>query len=195
MLNDAKIRAARPMAKPYKLTDSNRMYLLVMPSGSKLWKWSYRYGEVQRTMSIGSYPLYSLRGARACRDEARLVLKGGKDPIVEKRLAIEANLKNGQCTFERVAREWHTELNSQWARKHAQDVMRSLVRDVFPMIGNLPIAQLTSPAILEVLRAIEARGAIETAKRVRQRISMVFIYAIANGQAQRETQPKSWGLF
>jgi integrase len=68
--------------------------------------------------------------------------------------------------------------------------MRSLERDVFPMIGNLPIAQLTSPAVLEVLRAIEARGAIETAKRVRQRISMVFIYAIANGQAMRDPAEK-----
>lgn len=190
MLNDAKIRAAKPMAKPYKLTDSNRLYLLVNPSGSKLWKWSYRYGGVQRTMSIGGYPLFSLLNARAARDEARLLLKGGKDPIVEKKLQIEANLKNGRCTFELVAHQWYADLNAQWARRHAQDVMRSLERDVFPMIGNMPIAQLSSPAVLEVLRAIEARGAIETAKRVRQRVSMVFIYAIANGLALRDPAEK-----
>ncbi|WP_343611996.1 integrase arm-type DNA-binding domain-containing protein [Novosphingobium sp.] len=190
MLNDAKIRAAKAREKMYKLTDGHQLFLMVMPSGSKLWKWNYRYNGLQRTMGIGSYPMFSLLDARACREEARRVLAEGKDPVVEKRLNIEANLRNGRCTFERVAREWHAELNGQWARKHALDVMRSLERDVFPMIGNLPIAQLTSPAVLEVLRAIEARGAIETAKRVRQRISMVFIYAIANGQAMRDPAEK-----
>ncbi|WP_084455022.1 tyrosine-type recombinase/integrase [Novosphingobium rosa] len=190
MLNDAKIRAAKPAAKSYKLTDGSSLYLLVTPSGSKIWKWNYTYDGKQRTMGIGGYPLFSLLAARASRDEARLLLGQGKDPVVEKRLNIEANLKNGRCTFERVAREWHAELNGQWARKHALDVMRSLERDVFPMIGNLPIAQLTSPAVLEVLRSIEARGAIETAKRVRQRISMVFIYAIANGVAVRDPAEK-----
>jgi hypothetical protein len=192
MLNDAKIRAAKARKNvqadrrtpALSYGDAERFQTLEVELPVQ---WSAEdHGDRQL-----SYVL--LLDARACREEARRVLAEGKDPVVEKRLNIEANLRNGRCTFERVAREWHAELNGQWARKHALDVMRSLERDVFPMIGNLPIAQLTSPAVLEVLRAIEARGAIETAKRVRQRISMVFIYAIANGQAMR-IRPRSLAL-
>ncbi|WP_206240230.1 tyrosine-type recombinase/integrase [Novosphingobium terrae] len=190
MLNDAKIRAAKPREKSYKLTDGHRLYLLVSPAGSKVWQWSYRYNDIQRTMHLGRYPMVSLLAARAERDQANLILREGKDPIVERKIKVEVNLNDGRYTFERAAREYHEALRSQWAKRHGQDVLRSLERDVFPMIGNLPISKLTSPAILEVLRAIEARGAIETAKRVRQRISMVFIYAMANGRADRDPAEK-----
>ena len=113
----------------------------------------------------------SLADAREKRDEAYAVLCEGHDPNVAKRLKIEANLEAARQTFERVAREWYGNAKAQWATIHASDVIRSLERDVFPTIGSLPIAQLSPPLILGVLREIETRGAIETAKRVRQRIS------------------------
>lgn len=190
MLTDAKVRTAKPRPKPYKLADSNRLFLLVSPSGGKLWRWNYSYDGKNKTMAFGAYPMVSLADARAKRDEAHSTLSEGCDPGVAKKLKIEANLEAGRQTFERVARIWHENAKPQWARVHANDVIRSLERDVFPTIGTLPIAQLNPPLVLSVLREIEARGAVETAKRVRQRISAVFGYAIAEGIAQSDPAEK-----
>ncbi|HWI85915.1 MAG TPA: integrase arm-type DNA-binding domain-containing protein [Sphingomonas sp.] len=132
-------------------------------------------------MAFGAYPLVSLADARSKRDESYSVLCEGRDPNVAKKLKIEENLEAGRQTFERVAREWHENAKSQWAKIHAADIIRSLERDVFPTIGTMPIAHLTPPLVLGVPREIEARGSIETAKRIRQRISAVFVYAIAEG--------------
>lgn len=190
VLNDAKIRAAKPREKAYKLTDSHRLYLLVKPNGSKLWKWNYTYDGRQKTMAFGAYPKVSLVEARTKRDDARALLDDGRDPAVVKKLRIEANIEASRNTFERIAREWHANSNSQWAAVHADDVLRSLDRDVFPSIGSLPISELRPPIILDVLKAIEDRGSIETAKRVRQRISAVFVYAIAKGIAESDPAEK-----
>ena len=190
MLNDAKIRAAKPRDKAYKLTDSHRLYLLVKPGGSKLWKWSYSYNGKQMTLHFGVHPKVSLVDARGQRDEASALLSEGRDPGVVRRLLVEANLEAGRQTFERVAREWFENARPKWALVHADDVIRSLERDVFPTIGTLPISELNAPIVLAVLRAIESRGAIETAKRVRQRISGVFVYAIAKGLAQSDPAEK-----
>lgn len=190
MLNDAKIRAAKPRERAYKLTDSHRLFLLVKPNGSKLWKWSYTYADKQKTMAFGSYPMVSLLDAREKRNDARATLAEGKDPSVVKRLRIEANIDAGLNTFERIAREWHENAKPQWALVHAADIIRSLERDVFPSIGPLPVAELKPPIVLAVLKAIELRGSIETAKRVRQRISAVFVYAIAKGIAESDPAEK-----
>jgi integrase len=190
MLNDAKIRAAKARDKAYKLTDSHRLYVLVKPGGSKLWKWSYSYGGKQKTMHFGIYPKVSLADARIKRDEASAVLSEGRDPGVVRKLMVEANLEAGRRTFERVAREWHENAKSKWAVIHANDVIRSLERDVFPTIGSFPVAELTPPLVLAVLREIESRGAIETARRVRQRISGVFVYGIAQGIVQHDPAEK-----
>lgn len=190
MLNDAKLRAARPRDKAYKLTDSNRLYLLVLPSGGKSWRWSYTFDGKQKSLAMGAYPAVSLVDARLRRDEARLVLEEGRDPGVAKKLRIEENLEISRTTFELVAREWFANAKGQWAAIHAADVLRSLERDVFPAIGDLPISQIKPPLVLEVLRSIEDRGAIETAKRTRQRISAVFIHAIAHGLAENDPAEK-----
>ncbi|MGW8201860.1 tyrosine-type recombinase/integrase [Sphingomonas bisphenolicum] len=190
MLTDTKVRTAKPRPKPYKLFDANRLFLLVAPGGGKLWRWNYTYDGKNKTMAFGAYPLVSLADARAKRDEASTTLAEGVDPSIAKRLKIEANLEASRQTFERVAREWHENAKAQWAKIHAADVIRSLERDVFPSIGNLPIAQLTPPIILGVLREIEARGSIETAKRIRQRISHTFIYGIAQGIVQSDPAEK-----
>jgi integrase len=190
LLNDAKVRAAKPRPKPYKLTDSHRLYLLVTPSGGKLWRWNYAYDGKQKSMALGIYPMVGLVEARAKRNQARSLLDEGRDPAIEKKLKIEANIEAGRNTFERVAREWHETAKPQWAAIHADDILRSLERDVFPLIGSLPISELTAPKVLEALRAIEDRGAIETARRVRQRISAVFVYAIAQGTAQIDPAEK-----
>lgn len=190
MLTDAKVRSAKPRPKSYKLVDANRLFLLVTPSGGKLWRWNYYYDGKQKSMAFGAYPSVSLADARAKRDEAHGALSEGHDPSVAKKLKIEANLEAGRQTFEKIARQWYENAKAQWAKIHASDIIRSLERDVFPTIGDLPIAQLTPPLILAVLREIEVRGAVETAKRVRQRISAVFVYGIAQGLCQTDPAEK-----
>jgi integrase len=190
LLSDAKARAAKPRPKPYKLTDGGQLYLLVTPSGGKLWRWNYRYDGKQKCMAFGAYPLISIADARGKRDEAYTTLCEGRDPAVVKKLRIEQTMEAARQTFERVAREWYDNAKAQWATVHASDVLRSLERDVFPAIGALPITDLNPPVVLKVLREVEARGSIETAKRIRQRISAVFVYAIAQGIATSDPAEK-----
>ena len=190
MLTDTKVRNAKPRPKSYKLTDTNRLFLLVAPGGGKLWRWNYVYDGKNKTMAFGAYPMVSLADARAKRDDAYSILSEGSDPAVAKKLRIEANLEAARQTFEKVAREWHENARAQWATIHAADIIRSLERDVFPAIGDLPIAQLTPPLVLAALREVEARGSIETAKRIRQRISAVFVHAIAQGIATADPAEK-----
>ncbi|MGV7121260.1 tyrosine-type recombinase/integrase [Sphingopyxis sp. 550A] len=190
MLSDIKVKAAKPRSKPYKMSDGGSLLLLVTPSGGKLWRWNYLYDGKQKSMAFGAWPLVSLADARGKRDEAAAILNEKRDPAIVKRLKIEAILEASRQTFERVARDWHANAKSQWAVVHAADVIRSLERDVFPTIGDLPIADLSPPLLLGVLREIEARGSIETAKRIRQRISAVFVFGIAQGIVERDPAEK-----
>lgn len=221
MLNDAKIKAAKPRDSAYKLADAEQLYLFVSPAGGKHWRMNYTYGRnakgkpAQKTLALGSYPSVTLLDARARRDAAKAMLRANQDPAVEKRIAARAHALDNANTFEAVAIQWF-ELKSGWsvtkfktwreshdgawsprdasnwvARAHAGwspihagDVFRSLERDVFPEIGDLPITMIKSPKVLEVLNRIVARGAIETAHRVCQRISDVYVYAIPAGLAE-----------
>ncbi|GAY19635.1 integrase [Sphingobium fuliginis] len=190
MLTDVQIRAAKAQEKPYKLTDANRLFLLVTPSGGKLWRWSYKFDGKQKGMAFGAWPKVSLADARARREEASALLAEMRDPAVAKKLKREEALEASRQTFELVARQWYEVNRAKWAIVHQNDVIRSLERDVFAEIGDIPISQLTPPLVLAVLREIEARGAIETAKRVRQRISAVFVYAIAQDIADKDPAEK-----
>lgn len=190
MLTDAQIRNAKGREKPYKLFDAHRLFLLVTPKGAKHWRMNYVYDEKNKGLSFGSYPLITLSEARDRRDEARKQLAAGRDPAIVKKLKIAAHVEASRLTFERLAREWFENSKAQWAKVHAGDVLRSLERDVFPSIGALPISELKAPHILEVLRDIENRSAIETAKRIRQRISAVFVYAIACGHVETDPAEK-----
>jgi integrase len=193
VLTDVKVRNAKVAHKPYKLADEHRMYLQINPSGSKLWQWSYRFGEKQKTLALGPYPLVGLGDARDKRDEARKVLLNGIDPAAAKRLEKQNVIKASENTFERTAREWHSHQKASWALRHSYDVIRSFERDVFPTIGKTPLNELTPPIILKLLRAVEARDAIETARRIRQRISAVFVFAIASGIADSDPAEKVGG--
>jgi integrase len=187
MLTDTKIRASKPAEKAYKLGDAHQLYLLITPAGGKLWRMNYRFGGKQRALSFGTYPTTGLAEARQMRDNARLYLATGRDPKIAKQLEARADAERLAATFETVARQWFERVKGQWTKVHAGDVIRSLERDVFPYIGSYPISELKPPKILEVLRMIEDRPAIETAKRVRQRMSAVFVFAISSGLA--ETDP------
>lgn len=183
-LSDAKVRKAVPADKEFKLSDGLGLYLSVRPNGSKLWRQKYRFAGKEKKLSHGAYPEVSLAEARKLRDWAREQLREGVDPAVaKKRDALSVQLRAGE-TFESVAREWHDMNKGRWAPVHAGDVIRSLERDIFPTLGAFPIADLDAPIVLDTLRKIERRGSIETAKRIRQRMSAIFVFAISTGRAK-----------
>lgn len=192
LLTDAKIKAAKARSAAYKLADSGQLFLHVTPAGGRHWRMNYTYGRnskgkpVQKTLTFGPYPALTLLDARKKRDEAKQMLREGRDPAVERRVQAKARLDDGTNTFEGVARRWHELRTPTWSEVHARDVLDSLVRDVFPSIGSLPLSSIESPKILEMLNAVERRGAVETAHRLRQRVSDVFVYAIASGLAKAD---------
>ncbi|TCP33295.1 phage integrase family protein [Sphingomonas sp. BK235] len=183
MLTDVTCRKAAPKDKPYKLGDAAGLYLYVLPSGFKSWRWKYRVGGKEKRLVFGGYPEISLSKARELREDAARTLREGADPAVAKRQRAAEQTAMAGSNFETIAREWHASQKAGWSKRYADIVLNSFVNDVFPRIGKLPIASVTTPLVLEVLRPIEARGAVETAHRVRQRISEVFARAIAGGIA------------
>ncbi len=183
MLTDAACRNAAPRDKPFKLSDSGGLYLYVLASGFKSWRWKYRFGGKEKRMVFGPYPTVSLAKARQMREDGARVLRDGVDPSVSKRQRAAEQTALAGSTFETIAREWHESQKALWSKRHSALVMSSFEGDVFPRIGKLPITAVTTPLVLEVLRPIEARGAIETAHRVRQRISEVYARAIGAGIA------------
>lgn len=184
MLTDVQLRRAKAAERPYKLADGAGLHLLVTTAGNKLWRYRYTFGGKEKLLAIGAYPDLSLAEARAARDDAKASLRSGRDPSVVKRqrkVVVQAETAE---TFEALAREWHDLQRPGWAEHHAKDVMRTLERDVFPAIGAIPIRQLRAPDVLALLRVMEARGAKETARRNRQRISAVCCFAIATGRSE-----------
>lgn len=140
----------------------------------------------EKLLSLGPYPEVGLAEAREAVTGAKRLLREGKDPAVEKRRQRLAAVTDGGTTFEGIAREWHELNKGQWAEVHAYDVLHSLERDVFPNLGAIPIKDITSANVLAVLRKIENKPAVETARRIRQRISHIFVYAIATDRAQND---------
>ncbi|QYJ08325.1 tyrosine-type recombinase/integrase [Qipengyuania flava] len=181
MRSDAKARKARPGEKDYKLTDEKGRFLLVHSNGSKLWQHKYRFAGKESKASYGAYPEVSIKEARNKRDETRALLRDGKNPRVEKLRQVASAGVASEHTFESLAREWHDLQSERWTDRHSGNVLRSLERDVFPMLGAVPPADITAPLVLVCLRQVEGRHAIETARRIRQRISMVFVYGISLG--------------
>ena len=186
MLTNAGIKNAKPAAKPYKMADSQGLYLLVRPNGSKHWHLKYRIGGKERKLSFGAYPEVSLVEARQAKEAARAELRAGIDPGLTLKQKKAAS-SNDAGAFQRVAERWIEHTAPTWrSAKHHSDVVSSLERYVYPAIGNAPINEITAPMVLAVLRRVEAQRAIETAHRVCQRISAVFLYGIACGLAQTD---------
>ncbi len=183
MLTDVKVRKAKAAEKPYKLADGGGLHLYVTPAGGRLWRFRYEFGGKEKLLSLGAYPALGLAEARAARDDAKAALRSSRDPAVVKKQKQLVATKESAETFEAMAREWYALQGERWSPTHAADVMKTLERDVFPEIGRMPIRQLTAPDVLGLVRKMEARGAKETARRVRQRISAVCQFAMATGRA------------
>ncbi|OHV63840.1 integrase [Mesorhizobium sp. LCM 4577] len=186
MLTDTQCKGAKKADKAYKLTDGGGLHLFVSTAGGKLWRFRYEFGGKEKLLSLGSYPDVSLVAARKARDEAKETLKAGKDPSITKKLRKLAHVTSTANTFEAIGREWYELQKPQWAERHASDVLVSLERDVFPTFGNVPIKDITAAEVLALLRPIEKREAKETARRIRQRMSAIFVYAVASGRADND---------
>ncbi|HAA02925.1 MAG TPA: integrase, partial [Syntrophobacteraceae bacterium] len=184
-LTDTKVRTVKPTEKPQKLFDGGGLFLLVTPTGGKLWRLKYRFGGIEKSLSLGTYPQTSLAAARQKRDQASTLLTKGIDPSVTKKAQKAAGNQETE-TFEIIAREWFAKFSPSWATSHAMTTIRRLEIFIFPWLGARPIKTITAPELLAALRRIEAKGALETAHRVKQVCGQVFRYAIATGRAERD---------
>lgn len=178
MLTPAIVKAARPRAAAYKLTDGAGLHLFVAPGGLKSWRLRFRWQGREQLLTIGSWPEVDIGEARTHAAEARDAIAQGIDP--------RGRARAGAITFEAAARAWHAHMAPRWSARHAADVIDSLERDVFPRLGTRSLGSIEPPDILTLLRSIEARGALETARRVRQRVSGVYALAISEGRASSD---------
>ena len=180
-LDPKKVEHAKPREKDYKLADTGGLYLFVSMSGHRTWRLKYRFGGKERRLLLGAYPDVGLKRARELRDDAKQALRNGLDPGLERTRARHSRKVGHENTFEQFAREWHATQVPRWKPVHADDVMTSMEQNLFPQIGGMPVDQIDERLLLHALRKVEARGAVETAHRLRQRAERVFRYAAAEG--------------
>lgn len=185
-LTDTSIRNAKPGAKPIKLFDERGLFLIVTPTGGKWWRFRFMFDGKEKLLSLGVYPDVSLKDARERRDEARKLVANGVNPSENRKIQKSARTDLVANSFEVIAREWFAKFASTWASNHGDRIIRRFERDIFPWIGGRPIAEITAPELLAVVRRIENRGALETAHRALGNCGQVFRYAVATGRAERD---------
>lgn len=180
-LTEKQCRAAAPGERDYKLADGGGLFLFVTTKGAKIWRQKYRYAGKEKLLVHGPYPEIALAKARELRERARAELRDHKDPVTEERKRKMAAHAAAGATFEVVARRWHAAQIGRWSPTQATKVRQALERDVYPAFGKLPLIDVDAPTVIAMLRTVERRGAIDTAKRIRQHVSAVFAFGIAEG--------------
>ena len=191
-LTDTAIRSSKPATRPFKIYDRDGLFLLINPSGSKLWRWRYRADGKEKLMALGEYPVIGLAEVRERHLAARKKLANGIDPMNERKadaVAKQENaktvLRQAESSFIKVARKWWNSWSTGKSDRHAAQVLRRLEADVFPPIGHKFIDDVTAGDVRELVLAIEERGARDVAKRAQETIGQIFRFAIANGIATR----------
>ena len=175
MLTDIQVRSLKPRERPYKVSDGRGLILFVSTTGARSWRFQYRFEGKQRTAYLGKYPDISLARARERLQGARTMLAEGVDPAAGK--------ANAEKTFEDVAREWFERWKEGRHERHAHYVIRRLEQDVFPQLGSGPISEIPASAFRDAVRKVEARGAMDIAKRILQVCGQIMRYAVANDLA------------
>ncbi len=183
-LSDVRLRNAKPKEKSYKIHDSKGLYIIITPKGGKWWRFDYLFQGKRKTISMGTYPEVPLKEARERRDEARKLLAQGIDPSAYRKRVKEETEQRVKNTFGNIAIEWMFKHQNHWAESHSKRIKQRLEKDVLPWLANRPISEITAPEILTIVRRVEARGAIETARRILQTIGQIFRYAVATGRAE-----------
>lgn len=186
MLTYIQINAAKPGEKAWSLSDSQGLLLVIQPNGSKLWRFKYRFLDKQKTLHLGGWPQVSLADARVRRDEAKRKIAEGLDPALEKKRARIAAKYAAANTFEDVAKEWLVKCERDGLAPVTVDKIRWLLAKAYPIIGTIPIAQITPHEALAVLRKVEATGAFESARRMRSVLSRVFRYGVATVRCDKD---------
>ncbi|MGJ5722183.1 tyrosine-type recombinase/integrase [Morganella sp. B601] len=188
-LTARQVETAKPKEKSYKLFDGGGLYLEVTAKGSRYWRMKYRFGGKEKRLAFGVFPTVTLAEAREMRNQAKKVLAAGGDPgeVKKEEKAIQ-KLSTGN-TFEAIAREWHKSKADRWSLRYRDEIIDTFEKDIFPYIGKRPIAEIKPLELLETLRRMEKRGALEKMRKVRQRCGEVYRYAIITGRAEYNPAP------
>ncbi|QIF95941.1 tyrosine-type recombinase/integrase [Proteus vulgaris] len=188
-LTARQVETAKPKEKSYKLFDGGGLYLEVTAKGSRYWRMKYRFGGKEKRLAFGVFPIVTLAEAREMRNQAKKTLAAGGDPgeIKKEEKAIQ-KLNTGN-TFEAIAREWHKSKADRWSLRYRDEIIDTFEKDIFPYIGKRPIAEIKPLELLETLRKMEKRGALEKMRKVRQRCGEVYRYAIITGRAEYNPAP------
>ena len=191
MLTDADCRNATcpPEKKRQRLTDTAGLYLEVAPNGSKRWFWKFYPKGKESRLALGAYPTVTLKKAREARDEAKKVRQAGTNPVQQRRAARLAAGLQGVHTFEATARELFVTKADSLSPQYAARWIERMEKDLFPVLGSLPLKDISAPMLLDALRRVERRGAMETAHTLRQTAGQVFRYGIQTGRCERNPAP------
>lgn len=174
-LTDAKIRTIKPSDKPFKVSDSHGLYLLVKPGGSRHWYLKYRISGKESRIALGAYPAISLSDARQQREGIRKMLALNINPVQQR--AAERGSRTPEKVFKNVALAWHKS-NRKWSQNTADRLLASLNNHIFPVIGNLPVSELKPRHFIDLLKGIEEKGLLEVASRTRQHLSNIMRHAV-----------------
>lgn len=185
-LTDAKLRNLKGAAKAQKIADGGGLHVLVTPGGSRLWRLAYRFEGKQKLLALGKYPGISLGAARLAREEARKQLDDGIDPSAARKSEKRRQIVAAGHTFRSVADEWFEAQKPRWVDSYSDRLRSRLDADLMPGLGNRPISEIEPIEVLDVIRAIEKRDAVEMARRVMQMASAVFRYGVATSRCQRD---------
>lgn len=185
-LSDKEIKSAKPKEKEYILSDGDGLRLRVKPNGSKLWLLNYTHPTKKKrtNLSLGKYPDLSLANARKVSMEAKELLAQGIDPQEERKRQQQVHKSVHQHTFFNVAKEWFDIKKDDVTTDYAVDIWRSLELHIFPTLSNTPVKEVTAPHVIELLKPIEAKGSLETVKRLAQRLNEVMNFATNCGLIQ-----------
>jgi integrase len=185
-LTELRLRSARPKAKVHKLSDGGGLQLWVTPDGAKRWRLAYRFAGAQKLLAIGVYPTIGLRDARTARENAKRLLTSGINPAEAKKQAKIERANSAETTFAALAGELIAKKRREGKAEVTLGKIEWILSLSLPALGGRPIKEVTAPEILAVLRTVEARGKLETAKRLRATIGQVFRYAVATGRASAD---------
>jgi len=184
-LSNLQIKKIRPTDKIQRYWDEKGLYLEVTPAGGKYFRHKYRFAGKEKRLAHGVYPDTSLAEARTKRDDSRKLIAKGIDPAAHRHEIKQVVKANAESSFGSLAREWLLIKSKGWSEVHLKGVSRRLDKDVFPWLGSIPVSEITPVQVLEVLRRIEGRGAIESAHRALSSCRQIFSYAIATGRVDR----------
>lgn len=188
-LTDTQIKALKPEAKPRKIADEKGLYLLLQPTGARLWRLKYRVDGKEKLLALGSYPDVGLKDARNRRDEARKLLAVGIDPGAQRKAQKAASQERAVNAFEVICREWLEKWRTTVEPAQYTKALARMEKNVFPWLGSRPIMEITAPEVLAVLRRVDERGARYSAHKIKSEISQAFRYAVATGRAERDPCP------